>query len=207
MNDIVEQIIEDFEPSDEVVYPENKNIFLFAHRLKGLEIFKDIEDPPLDLRDVVEKWYERWDEKMVDKFGGQLSFDDVWADFLYSWGKVKYCQNPLFLAIEKAKMSQIIIPKAKHIKDNAILFLIKVCYELQEIQNQGSPFLGNYKNSVPFYLSSYKAGDILGKSQGRAFVIMKMLVDEQILEVAKKGNAHKATRYRFKGKAWYLEIL
>lgn len=66
------------------------------------------------------------------------------------------------------------IHNPERFSDKGVCLLIRVCYELQQKHD-------------PFYMSSYKAANIVRKSQPHALTILKMLVFEKVLEVVKKG--------------------
>jgi len=177
----IQEIIEKSRPADEVVYPENKNVFLFAQKLK-----KVLADSPYqDLKPVVKSYYYRWEDELMDKNGNNLSFDGVWAHFRYVWPKIKE-QGILDLAMEKAKESQTALAALNQYTDTNIHYLIRVCWELQQIHGDD-----------PFFLSSFDAGMILNRSQPHAFMVMEMLVDDEVLKVVEVGNRHRATTYRF----------
>ena len=181
----IKRIIENSEPSEEKVYPENKNVFLFTRKVLTLKI-KDKRE----LKRVVRKYFDRWEEFLMDNDGNPLSFEDVWSNFLYCQNKVKFAGDALLEAIEGADRKKeagepLPICNPERFSDAGVCRLIRVCNELQQKQKQN-----------PFYISSYTAATIMEKSQPRAYILLQMLISEKVLKVVKKGNTYLATRYK-----------
>jgi hypothetical protein len=180
--DKIQEIIEKSRPVKGVVYPENKRVFLFAQKLK-----KVLADSPYqDLKPVVERYYDRWNNELLDNNGNNMSFDGVWAQFRYVWPKIRK-GGALELAMEYAKESQKALPALNQYTDTNIHYLIRVCWELQQMQGDD-----------PFFLTGEHAGIILGnRSQSYGYEILEMLIEDDVLKVVERGKKARATTYRF----------
>ena len=70
--------------------------------------------------------------------------------------------------------------------DKNTQYLIKVCSELQQLRGEG-----------PFYLSDYKAAEIIDGDLETAKGIMGRLVSDGIITLIKPAAVNHAPRYRY----------
>ena len=119
---------------------------------------------------------------------GTKPFDETWADFAYGWKRVKYPKGEgmLKLATQKALEATIHLDAEKDYDSEECQLLVRVCYELQQLQGK-----------EPFWLSCYSAAWILGLSHTEANKRIQMLVADEILRVIEKNTTKRATRYRY----------
>lgn len=190
LEEAIEQAIQEALPIDDeqVGYIGNEPVFVLCRHLRGVALPNDFTFE--DLKPYVRRWYNLSKDMLIDQDGEMLSFAECWAMFLNCWDKVKYaCVDYLELAKKRAKSNKENWAQIQWIDKEEIFFLIAVCHELQQLVGDES-----------FFLSSYDAAKILGKSQPRALVIMKMLEKLKILSCSKrgtKGKNGKASEYRY----------
>lgn len=185
----IERAIQKAIPVDDeqIGYIGNEPVFLLCQYLKGV----DMPDGTTfaDLKPFFRQWYELSIGMLFDEYGDPLSFTEAWAQFIEAWPKVKYPKSAyLEQAKERAKNRKEPLPELAEF-DGDYQYLGVVCYELQQIMRDR-----------PFWLSTYDAGEILGKSQKVGHRAMKMLSAEGILELVKVGDRHNASEYRYIGK-------
>lgn len=163
----------------------NRCLFTFARWLKGIPELRDL--PAKDLRPIVQRWHARAYPNISTK-----AFDESWADFVYAWKRVKWARGtgPQFeAAVEKATNDTETPPEASRYADPRTQKLIRVCYQLQQLDP------GN-----PFYLSVRKAGEVAGFTPAEAGKMLEMLQADGLLAIAKAHTAYRATRYRYLGR-------
>jgi hypothetical protein len=156
-------------------------IFRLARRLKAVEELRD--RPAKELRPVVRQWYER----AAGRLGGR-TLTDVYAEFISAWPAVRYAagDDVVKLAWEMAQQ-QPRPPEAVNYDDDRVGLLMSLCIQLQhenELEGRGDSF----------YLSSHVAGKLLGVSQPTASKWLKMLVEDEVLEVLDEGGARRGGR-------------
>lgn len=159
----------------------NSLIFQYCRWLKGYSKFEKCEAG--QLKPLVKLWHE----KALPAIGTK-SFDETWADFAYGWPKVKYPkgEDKLKTATQNALNAKNILTAEKLYEITEIKLLVKVCYELQQLQN-----------NEPFWLSCRSAAGILGVSPTTANKWLQMLVADKVLIPVEKHTDNKATRYKF----------
>jgi len=164
----------------------NKEIFTLCQYIQGMLPEIDSHE---DLKAIVERWYERYELVLEDKEGDLLSFVYVWSEFLDLWPKIEYPKHDTLYKAIKQAIDSPVPEEVKHWHDENYKMLASVCRELQRL-----------RGAEPFFLSSYDAGKILGKSQPAAFKALKMFVAEGLLKVIKKGDRNHANYYQYLGK-------
>jgi hypothetical protein len=160
----------------------NRKIFEFCRRLKAIPEFADCKAK--QVKSIVNNWH-----KMALSVIGTKPFDKTWADFVYGWDRVKWPQgdDTLKKAVELALDAKD-RPEAEQYDSIEVQLLIRVCYELQQLQGEEA-----------FWLSCHSAAGILGVSHTEANKMLQMLVADEILKVVEKNTTTKATRYRYIG--------
>ena len=183
--DEVQEAIKATQPKTEG--QRNKAIFQFCRWLKAIPSIKHLAAGKL--RPVVEEWH-----RQALNVIGTKAFTETWSEFLYGWPRVKYAKGAggLEIAVQNALEAEYSLPDEARYEDVPdIQLLIRVCFELQEIQGD-----------EPFWISCKDAGGILGVSHTQANKYLNLLVHDEvpILETIEKNTTRKATRYRFIGK-------
>ncbi len=165
----------------------NKMVFKLCRYLKAIPDTKDLSASAL--KPIIKAWHE----KALSTIGTK-PFTETYSDFMYGWARVKHPKDEDCLALA----TQIAIGAADSLPDEdryadapEVQLLIRVCFELQQIQGE-----------KPFWLAARDAGGIIGESTTKANKYLQMLVhdDPPVLEIAKKHTTNRATRYRFVGK-------
>jgi len=176
--------IEDFDGED---YIGNRGVFILCQYLKGIDMPDAITFT--NLKPYVRRWYELSGSLLVDECGAPLTFTEAWAQFVEVWPKIKYPKSA-YLEQAKERAGKRTEPLAELAEfDEAHQYLGAVCYELQQITG-----------GEPFWLSTYDAGRILGKSQRVGHRALQMFMAEGILERTKIGHTNIASEYRYIGK-------
>ncbi len=158
----------------------NRCVFAFARRLKGISALRAL--PAKDLRTTVEQWHARAYATINTK-----PFDETWADFVHAWKRVKWAHGtgPQFvIAAERATRDTQTPPEAEQYEDPRTQKLVRLCYQLQQL-NPGTPF----------YLGERKAGDFVGLSHTEAGKRLEMLQADGRLAIASAHTKFRATRY------------
>lgn len=166
------------------VHQNNDLLFKLARGVLNLE---RLEQQPYSLAqrlDVFNKWYSR----STSNLRPELSKNDYMIEFLNATKKAK---RPLGgNAVDEAwslAQSEPPPPEASMFEDKEKQLLVALCYQLQ-IQN----------GSNPFFLSSRVCQRLLGLKDH--FIAGKWLDALQVMEIIKleeKGNAMRASRYRY----------
>ena len=126
---------------------------------------------------------------LYDEDGDYLSFDEVRAQIIEAWPKVKWPKGECIKrAIQRAKRYDEPLPEFARYKDKKIQCLGRVIYEIKEERGDGKAFI-----------SGYKAGEILGKTQKAGRNALIMFVNDGILKVFKQGDRYNATTYEYLG--------
>ncbi|MDY7108772.1 MAG: bifunctional DNA primase/polymerase [Planctomycetota bacterium] len=161
----------------------NRRIFDLARALKAIPELAESE--PKALRATVRKWYEL----ARPALSGEHGWDDVWADFIYAWPRVKWPKGHGPMSQILALVDEAELPAAAMQYDAPeTRRLVAVCRELQRAAGDG-----------PFYLSVRKAAEILGRDLMTAHRRLNLLENDGILDAAEKGSPKtgKATRWRY----------
>jgi hypothetical protein len=156
-------------------------IFQFCRWLKGHTEFEQCAAG--QLKPLVRLWHKRALPAI-----GTKSFDDTWADFCYGWKRVKYPKGggTLKLATQKALEAQNHIPAEDNYGRPEIKLLVRLCFELQELQKSKS-----------FWLSWNDAAPVLVVSVPTAGKWLSMLEADGIIATTEEHTAIKATRYKY----------
>jgi hypothetical protein len=184
----IAEAIENSEPDKEAAGQKgyligNEYVFCLAQELKGVSNFD--KQPREVQKDVVQAWYETYLTNIVDEKGEQLSFDEVWLQFLDAWPKAMYPKGMLLpTALDRARADTP--PEAEGYNNPRVKLLVSICYQLQLIQ-------GN----KPFWLSTYDAGRIVGRTQNWGSKMLSGLVRAGVLELIKQGKGNQASRFRY----------
>ena len=115
---------------------------------------------------------------------GTKEFAESWADFRNAWARVKQpfgatlgvCLSNLPPAPEIAALRDY-GPKAIH--------LVQICLSLQ-----------SRAGNSPFFISSRKAGELIGCHFTDAATLLRCFVDEGWLKLIKAGAGSSASRYK-----------
>lgn len=155
----------------------NKCIFNLARYLKY--------NTKMDIK-ALKPVFKVWFNKSVHIIGTK-EFDISWSDFVHAHKRANYApnDNPLPKALEAAR--QYLPPEASEFESEENRLLVGVCYHLGK-QNEGR-----------FFLSSHKAGAILGIPQITVYRMLEVLCMEEIIDLVAHGNARQANRYLWKG--------
>jgi hypothetical protein len=159
----------------------NWMVFQLCRWLKGIPELANLTAK--QLKPIVKEWHKKALPVITTK-----PFDVTWADFTYGWPRVKYPKGDGILrkATQKALEAKDILPEAEQYELSEVRFLVRVCYELQQLT---AP--------KPFWLSCHSAVGILGVSHTQANKWLQMLVADDILKVEKQHTTKTATRYRY----------
>ena len=156
----------------------HKKIFDLARGLKFECGFADAPIP--ELKAIVRKWFD-----MAKPNIGTQDFDESWSDFVHAWPRA---ERPLSAnSLEEAWAAVLAgnLPCIAQEYDNPkVQQLISLCWHLR-----------NGKNS--FYLSTHKAGELLGVKPTQVLRWLNMLQADEIIELVRKGNRAKATTYQW----------
>ncbi len=163
--------------------PGQRNRQVFAlERLLLTILGSDVD--PATLRPIVERWHERALPAIRTK-----DFDTTWRDFLYGWPRVRVPLGirPMSFAVTQAESAPL-PAVAQRYACPVTRRLIGICAALQAVSPE-----------QPFFLACRKAGDLLGVSYPSASRMLKRLVRDRVLRVARpsKRGKRRATRYRF----------
>lgn len=159
----------------------NIKLFELARYLKGANLNAEVRDVR-DVRAYVQEWHRR-----SLSIIGTKDFGITWADFTRGWEKVH-------------------IPYGKTLTD--VLDGLSQDYIPDEIQalgygNQGDEMvrichrLAKYHGEEPFYISSRKAGELLGIHYTEAAKLLVALVADGVISLVEKGAGKRASRYKW----------
>ena len=163
----------------------NRKLFDFARALKSVPSLANA--PVRDLKSAVRKWHEA-----ALSVIGTKSFDETWAEFSYSWPRVRIPlgEETLARALKSADEATLPHALAESYDSPSTHRLLKLCRELQRLTGD-----------QPFFLSCRSAGKLLSIDHDGASKLLGMLVSDGVLLQAKKGTMRTATRYRYVGEA------
>lgn len=158
-----------------------KCLFALARELKGIESLADVD--PIDLSEIVVEWHRRAERVMTDEFCA----DDAVAEFICAWGRVRFPKgsSPFDLAVAQMEVTKV-PDTAKRFSSPTTRRLVHLCRELQRASGD-----------EPFYLSSEKAGQIVGCLPMTAWRLLKLIEASKLITVVKRGQGHVATRFRY----------
>ena len=134
-----------------------------------------------DLKPIVQAWYRRALPVVNTK-----DFDETWSDFAHAWPRARLPLGDILGdAWEKAKRCARGGPVEDY-DSEPVRLLVSLCRELAKLSPEGH-----------FFLSSHKAGERLGVASPQVLRWLNMLVADGVLEVARRGDARRANRYRW----------
>lgn len=156
-------------------------IFQFCRELKGCSEFEKYKAG--QLKPLVKRWYEQ-----ALPIIGTKSFDETWADFCYGWPRVKYPKGSevLKIAVKNAMNGKTILEAENNYETPEIKLLVRICYELQKLQQ-----------NEPFWLSEKDGAKILGVSKPTIGKWLAMFEADGIIKKVKEYTSKEATRYKF----------
>jgi hypothetical protein len=171
----------------EADYIGNRTVFVVAQYLKGLDMPE--ARTFVDLKPAFRQFYDQLNGLLVDEFEEPLTFGQAWAQLTELWPKVKYAKGALLeQARARAKGYTKPRPEIAWCEDQPIQDVVNTTYELKELRGDGH-----------FFLSTYQAGDIMGRNQKMGRAVMQMLTTEGIYRLVERGNRRKATLYEYTG--------
>lgn len=162
----------------------NKCVFELARYLKGVRP----NSTRLDLRPLVESWYERYLPLIDTK-----DFSVTWTDFLNAWNKVEQPHGEqLGIALASLDLETPLPDAIRTLeygdKGN---YLVRICMALQK-----------HFGSEPFFISARSAGKLLDVNKSDAAKMLSLLVSDGVLTLVRKGEGLKASRYRMAESLW-----
>jgi hypothetical protein len=166
--------------------PLSEVLFVFARAIKAFEVTTGRTLPKPELPNAFSLWWSMAKEKLP----ADADYDEYKLVFFNAFERVRspLGANSLDEAIRRSRDFPP-CEESKRFTNSKIVFLINVCFHLQ-----------NISGDAPFFLAARSAQKILqAKSLPRAAEILNGLVVEGLLHVVTKGTpgGRKATRYRF----------
>lgn len=182
--EVIERIVDETQPTKGG--ERNHCLFRLARRLRGVPSFGSADANAVEF--VVRRWHQRALPIIVTK-----PWSETWADFRHAWGNAKFPEgmNVVALANEIAS-NEILPPEALAYDSPAIQRLIGVCFQLQKLHGPGREFFLSYRD----------AGRLIGRDFKDAGRWLNLLVRDDILRMARRGNEKRAHRYRYSGPSW-----
>jgi hypothetical protein len=159
----------------------HRRLFHLARLLKAIPELGHTDLP--SIRPIVVEWHRIARPKI-----GTKEFEETWADFAIAWDNVRFPagEEPI-RAIFQAARGKPLPSIAEQYGVDSVKLLVGLCAELQRIALP-----------EPFFLACRTAGELLGITHVMAHKWLKLLIADRVLEVAKPGSKHHATRF------WYL---
>lgn len=148
---------------------------------RGLKFECGMADATLqELKLIVRRWFDTASPKI-----GTPEFSESWSDFLHAWSRAKspLSTNTLTAAWDAVQAGDLPAVAADYDSER-VRSLIGLCYHL-----------GHGKES--FYLSSHKAGDLIGVKSSQVLRYMFMLEVEGVITIVKRGNRSTANTYKW----------
>jgi hypothetical protein len=148
---------------------------------RGLSFECALADAPMpELKKIVRRWFDMAKPKI-----GTQAFSESWSDFVHAWKRVKspLATNALAAAWDAVQSGEL-PPVAEEYDEPNIKRLVGLCYHL-----------GQGRDS--FYLSTHKAGPLLGVLPMQVLRWLQMLQADQVLVLLKTGNRFAASYYRW----------
>lgn len=150
-------------------------IFLLARHLRVFFPTADADD----LLGIVQRWHIAALPNIRTK-----SFSESWADFKVAWKK-DLLPFGVVLASVVNNLPEAHITHIRPGYDHQIIQLIRLCSGLQSLARD-----------APFFLGCRIAGEFLGINHTSANALLRLLVDDGILTLVKKGTGLRSSRYR-----------
>jgi hypothetical protein len=167
-------------------HQNNELLFELARGVLTLELLEHRTYSFAQILDVFNQWYER---SLPFLRQGQTR-DDYMTEFMTARKKAKHplaSKADLINEIWNLAQTQPLPPEAKLFENRERQLLVALCYQLQ-LKN----------GSEPFHLSSRVCQRLLGHSDhNKASDWLLAFQAMGIIELATKGNARQATRYRY----------
>jgi len=162
----------------------NHCVFDLCRRLRAIPEVAGM--PPAGLRPAVEKWFELARDVIETK-----EFAATWTEFLYGWPRVKWPHGMTWEAkMQEAKtVDEKAVPEAVRCMGTEAVVLARLCIALA----------GGSDGAV-FFMGCRDAGRCIGVSHETAHRMLGAFVTTGFLEVVKRGNERRATRYALAGK-------
>jgi hypothetical protein len=156
-------------------------VFHLARHLKRVPDLRG--RPARDLR----PWVQQWHQRAGGRLGGRTG-TDTYAEFVGAWTGVRSAAGDgvVKLAWELAQQ-QPPPPAGANYDEPKVGLLINLCCQLQRQNEMDGP-------GDRFYLSGRVAGTLLGVSQPTAANWLRMLVEDEVLEVLDGGGGFRGGR-------------
>ena len=119
----------------------------------------------------------------------QQSWQAVWERWLYLWLWAKPGYDAAWLAYEAAEREPL-PERARAYPVAAMQQLVALTRAMQH---------HHADDDGVWYLSCRSAGEVLGISHTLAARLLKMLVRDEVLQIARQNTTVQATRYRYLG--------
>ncbi len=152
----------------------NKKIFELARHLK----VRYPDASFAELKPVVKEWHRR-----ALPVIGTKDFGISWAEFKTSWRSVKYFPETLTRLLVDLPKLPVNCPASEYGPKGLLLF--QICVGLQE-----------HEGAKPFFISSRKAGELIGCHASDAAKLLKAFCIDGLIEEVSKGVGKVASRYR-----------
>ncbi|NIV13964.1 MAG: hypothetical protein GWN62_22610 [Aliifodinibius sp.] len=175
---------EEFDGSD---FVGNRAVFILCQHLEPIIDRESISVEDLDF--LVRQWYDLCDGLLVDEDREQLSYTEIWAQFIDVWEneRVRFPKiDYLALALERAKTYEKPRPEVAHLDSPKIQLLAHTCYELQQLRQDNQ-----------FFIAQEDAGRIIGKGQKEGRLLLNLLISEGVLVLIEKGRTGFASTYSY----------
>jgi hypothetical protein len=161
----------------------NRAVFALARRLKAIPELACL--PATAHRAIVAEWHRR--ALLVIR---TREWETTWSDWLVAWDRVA-----LPAGVGMSRIAETVRTAAPHpvcaamrYSSAELVHLVGICAELDRIHSGRS-----------WFLSCRVAGKLLGEiSHERAWLLLRLLVADGILEITRCGDRQRATRYRMR---------
>ena len=159
----------------------NKRILDLA---RGLRFNAGLADKPFpELRPYVEKWHAQAVAAIRTK-----EFDETWADFVHAWTRARAPLGDVIQAAWENVTAGPLPEEALSYDTEPVRLLVALCKTLGGLSEDGN-----------FFLSSHVAARLLELRPEQVRRKLKMIEADGRIQTRKKGNAHRATRFRWTG--------
>lgn len=156
---------------------------------RGLKFDAGLAGTPLtEVKPIVRRWHEKALSVIATK-----PFDDTWADFVRAWetATTPLLENPVMTAITKARQLDAhgrLPACAQQYDAEPVRLLVGLCDGLGAMRPDGI-----------FFLSSHDVAGRMDLHPSQAWRYLNMLCADGVIELIKRGNQHRASRYRWIG--------
>ncbi len=151
---------------------------------RGLRFNLGMADAPMvQLKPIVRRWHAD-----ALPFIATKAFDDTWSDFIHAWPRAKHPLGDVLGAAWKASQTEEQPPEAAAYDSKPVRLLVSLC-----------AYLGRQSPEGRFFLSTHKAGALLGEQSMQVLRWLRMFAADGLVEVVKIGSERRATRYRWIG--------